>query len=103
MMNLCIPFNAIERIGNKLTTNNWVSYARVSPTEESIRKVSDRLDQSLVEMVATLASTRISTADLLSLRVGDIVTTEQDIHSPLDVAVEGVAKFSCQRRCDQRA
>ena len=43
MMNLCIPFNAIERIGNKLTTNNWVSYARVSPTEESIQKVSSRL------------------------------------------------------------
>ena len=28
MMNLCIPFNAIERIGNKLTSNNWVSYAQ---------------------------------------------------------------------------
>ncbi len=94
MMNLCIPFNAIERIGNKLTTNNWVSYACVSPTEESVRQVSDRLDQSLVEMVATLANTRISTADLLSLRVGDIVTTEHDIHSPLNVAVEGVAKFN---------
>lgn len=93
MMNLCIPFNAIERIGNKLTTNNWVSYARVSPTEESIQQVSSRLGQSLVEMVATLASTRITTSDLLTLRVGDIVTTEQDIHSPLDVAVEGVAKF----------
>ncbi len=93
MMNLCIPFNAIERIGNKLTTNNWVSYARTAATEESIQTVSQRLDKSLVELVATLANTRISTADLLSLRVGDIVTTEKDIRSPLDVAVEGIAKF----------
>jgi flagellar motor switch protein FliM len=93
MMNLCIPFNAIERIGNKLTTNNWVSYARAEPTDESIRQVSDRLGGSLVEMVATLASSRITTADLLSLRVGDIVTTEKDIRTPLDVSVEGVVKF----------
>lgn len=94
MMNLCVPFNAIERIGNKLTTNNWVSYARVSPTEESIQQVSERLGRSLVEVVATLASTRITTADLLSLRVGDIVTTEKDIHTPMDVSIEGVAKFA---------
>jgi len=93
MMNLCIPFNAIERIGNKLTTNNWVSYARVAATEESIQQVSKRLEGALVELVATLASSRITTADLLGLRVGDIVTTEQDVHAPLEVSVEGVPKF----------
>ncbi len=93
MMNLCIPFNAIERIGNKLTTNNWVSYAQAAPTEESIQKVSKRLEGALVEMVATLAHSRITTADLLGLRVGDIVTTEQDIHGPLEISVEGVPKF----------
>jgi flagellar motor switch protein FliM len=96
MMNLCIPFNAIERIGNKLTTNNWVSYARVAATEESMQQVSRRLDGALVEMVATLASSRITTADLLGLRVGDIVTTEQDIRDPLEISVEGVAKFHAQ-------
>ncbi len=93
MMNLCIPFNAIERIGNKLTSNNWVSYAHATPTEDSIQKVGGRLGGSLVEVVATLASSRITTADLISLCVGDIVTTEKDIHSSLDVSIEGVAKF----------
>ncbi|NLX56399.1 MAG: flagellar motor switch protein FliM [Planctomycetaceae bacterium] len=93
MMNLCIPFNAIERIGNKLTTNNWVSYTRVAATEESIQQVSKRLEGALVELVATLASSRITTADLLGLRVGDIVTTEQDVHGPLEISVEGVPKF----------
>ncbi|MHB0957386.1 MAG: flagellar motor switch protein FliM [Pirellulaceae bacterium] len=93
MINLCLPFNAIERIGNKLTTNNWVSYARVSPTGESVEKVSQRLEGALVEIVATLACSRITTADLLGLRVGDVVTTEQDIRNPLEVSIEGVAKF----------
>lgn len=93
MMNLCIPFNGIERIGNKLTTNNWVSYARTSPTEETIRQVGDRLGESLVEVVATLARSRITTADLLTLRVGDIVTTEKDVRDPMEVSIEGVVKF----------
>ncbi|MFW6170414.1 MAG: flagellar motor switch protein FliM [Planctomycetota bacterium] len=93
MMNLCIPFNAIERISDRLTTNNWVSYGTASPTEESKRQVSSRLEQSLVSVVATLAKTRISTSDMLSLRVGDIVTTEKDMHTPLEVSVEDAVKF----------
>ena len=93
MMNLCIPFNAIERIGNKLTTNNWVSYHRASPSEQSIAELSKRLDGALLEIVVTLASSRISTADLRGLRIGDSITTDQDVNSPLDVDVEGVKKF----------
>ena len=27
MMNFCIPFNSIERIGNKLSTNTWICTA----------------------------------------------------------------------------
>ena len=93
MMNLCIPFNAIERVSNRLTTNNWVSYASASPTEESIRQVGNCLEHSVVSVIATLAKTRISTSDMLSLRVGDIVTTEKDIHEPIEVLVENAPKF----------
>lgn len=93
MMNLCIPFNAIERVSDSLTTNNWVSYGTVLPTEESRQQVSHRLEQSLVSVVATLAKTRISTSDMLSLRVGDIVTTEKDINTPLELSVEDAVKF----------
>ncbi len=30
MMNLCIPYTSIERVGNKLTANSWVSYGRAA-------------------------------------------------------------------------
>ncbi len=93
MMNLCIPFNAIERIGNKLSANTWVSYGRREPTPETIAQIGNRLQGSLVEMVVELAATRISAGDLIGLRVGDIITTEKDTSSPLLVSVEGVPKF----------
>jgi flagellar motor switch protein FliM len=41
----------------------------------------------------TLAETKISTGDLIGLRVGDIITTDKDVHLALDIAVEGATKF----------
>ena len=96
IMNLCIPFNSIERIGNKLSSNSWVSYGRRGSNPETIQQISKNLRGALVQMTVHLAETKISTADLLGLRVGDIITTEKDVHHPLTVSVEGVPKF-CAR------
>lgn len=93
MMNLCIPFNSIERVSSKLTSNTWVSYGKSGSSPEDIAKISNQLDGSLVELVVTLAETKITTADLIGLRVGDIIATDHDIRTPLSVAVEGIAKF----------
>ena len=93
MMNLCIPFNSIERIGGKLTANTWVSYGRKKPSADTVERLSKNVQGSLVEMVVHLAETRINTGDLVGLRVGDIITTEKDIHSPMTVSIEGVPKF----------
>jgi flagellar motor switch protein FliM len=93
MVNLCIPFNSIERISHKLTSNSWVSYSKRPPSQESIQILSDRIADAPVEVVVELAETSISTADLINLRVGDIIATEKDISHPLVVSVEGNPKF----------
>jgi flagellar motor switch protein FliM len=93
MVNLCVPYNAIERIGTKLSANSWVAYGRRQATPETIQQLSQTLRSSLVEVQVRLARTRISTGELFSLHVGDIITTEKDVHSPLLVSVEGVPKF----------
>jgi len=93
MMNLCIPFNSIERIGGKLTANSWVSYGRKSPSTDGVEQISQQISGSVVNMVVHLADTQITTGDLIGLRVGDIITTEHDIHTPVTVSVEGHAKF----------
>ena len=93
MMNMCIPFNSIERISGKLSSNSWASFGKSTTTPESVQQISRRIDRSLVDVVVTLAESKISTDDLLGLRVGDIITTDKDIRQPLDVAVQGVTKF----------
>jgi flagellar motor switch protein FliM len=96
MMNLCIPFNAIERISPRLSANSWVSYGKKTATPENIQRISDRLNGAQVEVVVELAETNISTSDLIGLKVGDIIATEKDVQRPLVVSVEGQPKFHAQ-------
>jgi flagellar motor switch protein FliM len=93
MMNLCIPFNSIERISTQLSSNSWVSYGKKLATPENIRRISGQLSAAMVEVVVDLAETNISTSDLIELRVGDIIATEKDVERPLIVSVEGRPKF----------
>ena len=96
MMNLCIPFNAIERIATRLSSNNWVSYGTKKATPENVERISNQLNGALVDVVVELAETNISTSDLIGLRVGDIIATEKDVERPLIVSVEGRPKFHAQ-------
>ena len=93
MINLCIPFNAIERVSSKLAANSWVTYGKSSSNPTTRAALTQRLDAAEVELVVTLAESKITTGDLLGLRVGDVITTDKDIHQPLDVALQGSTKF----------
>jgi flagellar motor switch protein FliM len=96
MMNLCIPFNSIERISTRLSSNSWVSYGKKTATAENIQRISGQLSDAVVEVVVDLAETNISTSDLIGLRVGDIIATEKDVARPLVVSIEGRPKFHAQ-------
>ncbi|MEM8943838.1 MAG: flagellar motor switch protein FliM [Planctomycetota bacterium] len=96
MVNLCIPFNSIERISHKLSANSWVSYSKRPPTAESMQLVTDRISAAPLEVVVELAETTITTADLIGLRVGDIIASEKDVQEPLIVSVEGRPKFEAK-------
>jgi flagellar motor switch protein FliM len=93
MLNLCIPFNSIERIGGKLSANSWVSYGRRTGSPETAQQIGRNLKGSIVEVTAQLAASKLTTGDLIGLRVGDIITTEQDVRRPLVITVEGLPKF----------
>ena len=58
-----------------------------------MQTIGDKLGPAPVEVVVELATTTITTADLLDLRVGDIIASEKDVNDPLLVSVEGKPKF----------
>lgn len=93
MINLCIPFNTIERIGMKLSSNSWIGYASSRASAQSQSLIQASLEHAMAELVVTLAHSKIKTTDLFNLQVGDVINTEKDIRMPLEVEVEGVVKY----------
>ena len=93
MLNLCIPFNTIENYNSKLSRNGWVGYGKGTPTQATKGKIASSVDRAPVDVVVTLARSKIRTGDLLDLSVGDIITTEKEIAAPLELAVQNVPKY----------
>lgn len=93
MINLCIPFNTIERFNSQLSNNGWVGYSRSRPTPETRATISSNVDTAAVDIIVTLARSKIKTGDLVDLSVGDLITTEKDVALPLELSVQGVPKF----------
>ena len=58
-----------------------------------MQRIGNRIAQAPIEVVVELAATRITTADMLELRVGDIIASEKDMNEPLLIYVEGKPKF----------
>lgn len=93
MINLCVPYNSIERISSKLAANNWQTYGKMSANDQTRQYLSSRINKGNVELVVTLAETKITTSDLIGLRVGDIITTSRDVNEPLDVTVNEAKRY----------
>ena len=95
-MNLCFARNAIEQIGSPRFPSCEGSSEDVEQRSTARKPSCHDFESPPLEMVVTLADSKISTGDLLALRVGDIITTEKLVEEPLEVAVQGVPKFSAR-------
>src|SRR4029077_217723 len=55
MINLCIPFNAIERVSSRIASNSWASYGKSSATTQTKLAIERQLDAAPIELVVMLA------------------------------------------------
>jgi flagellar motor switch protein FliM len=95
-MSLCIPYNVIEPIVGVLAAQNWFSYHRKGGQDDHFRKLTRNVNNAPVDMRCFLARTSIKLNDLMSLQVGDIITTEKQISGEVFIEVEGKHKFLAQ-------
>jgi flagellar motor switch protein FliM len=93
-MSLCIPYNTIEPILGKLAAQNWFSYQKKDPGGASLRNLTTNVSGAPVEMRALLGSTTMTMRDLLSLSVGDLITTDKPQGRDVTIQVEGRNKFT---------
>ena len=90
-MTCCLPRAAIDRVAHQL--------GAVEPMP-NVAAIARRIDPAgavkslrAVELVAELAALRITTGELSDLRVGDVITTERNVDSPLVISVDGIPTF----------
>lgn len=92
-MSLCIPYNVIEPIMGVLAAQNWFSYQKKGGHDDHLRKLKSSVSNAPLEVRAYLASTTMRVSELLSLQVGDIITTEKDCGRDVVLQIEGKNKF----------
>lgn len=93
IMNLCIPYNTIEPLAGKLSTNTWSSYTtkQADPRQTLNLKVS--AGRAKVGLVIEMATAGLSAGELMNLEIGDIILTNHDHRHPIRVFIEGKPKF----------
>ena len=90
-LHLCIPYAMLEPLRERLQVSFQSDFYEVD--HGWIRRFSDRLSETSVEMTVHLGSTMISVEDLMNFSAGDVVVLDQATTEPLMATVEGTQKF----------
>ncbi len=94
-MSLCIPFNVIEPVMGRLTSQNWFNYSR-SPGDAEQRRESmlENLSDAKLKCRSYLAQTSIKMSELVALEIGDVIKTKKEPCDDLIFEIEGKNKFA---------
>ncbi|HVC92510.1 MAG TPA: FliM/FliN family flagellar motor switch protein [Pirellulales bacterium] len=93
MINLCVPWSSVERIGETFPRNEGVDHESRPAMPASAESTDGEGQSAPVELVVRLCHSRISSGELIGIEVGDIITTETSAHDALIVEVEGIDPF----------
>lgn len=91
-MSLCIPYNVIEPVIEKLSNQSWAAYKRSRRDNQLRNRIATQLDDARLTVTGILANTTIKLSDLMSLSVGDLIVTEKSASAPLVMMIEGKKK-----------
>lgn len=92
-MSLCIPFNAIESVLSRLTSQSWF-YKPKPATDLHQQRIRRSLERSNVGLAAYLGRSRITLGELRNLREGDLIPLEKRVDQQLILQIEGRNKFA---------
>jgi flagellar motor switch protein FliM len=93
IMNLCIPFNTIEPLAGKLSSDSWAAYSKTGVDARQLLNLETGVAIAPVKLVVHLAKARLTAQELSQLAVGDVILTENSPHMGAEVLVEGAPLF----------
>jgi flagellar motor switch protein FliM len=91
-MSLCIPFNVIEPVVEKLASQSWLQYKR-GRAGDLRDQLAEKLQRAPLLTTAILAETTITLGDLLNMAPGDLIVTDKPASAAAVLTIEGRKKF----------
>jgi flagellar motor switch protein FliM len=92
-INLGIPQRCLNAMGDTLVQRSGETNWPTTELAHVDRGTDHASHESVSQVVATLAESTISMADLVGLRVGDIILTDKSAHEPIQIAVDGTPRY----------
>jgi len=92
-MSLCIPYNVIEPVVERLANQTWAAYNRNRRDATLRDRMAIHLEDAPLVVSAELATSSIKMNDLISLQVGDLIVTEKQAAAPLSLRIGGQRKY----------
>jgi len=93
ILNLCIPYNTIEPLSGRLSSDTWSSYTKRTPDAGQRINLETGIAHAPVDMVVLLAETKLTAREIRDLDVGDVLLTEHPCKHGLKVLVEDEPLF----------
>ncbi|MBP1931507.1 flagellar motor switch protein FliM [Ammoniphilus resinae] len=93
IMNLCLPYIALEPIIPKLTAHQWMSQQRKTDSSEDVALLKGSVKRIDLPLIVELGRASITIEEFLCLEAGDIIQLNQPIDASLNVRIGPNVKF----------
>jgi flagellar motor switch protein FliM len=93
MVNICIPYMAVEPILSKLSTKYWFASAEKEKSPEDKKTIEHKIESTKVPLSAILGRTTIQVAELIELQCGDVMPLNTNVNGKLEILVGDILKF----------
>lgn len=94
LMNICIPFNCVEDVIDRLNTKYW--YATLQSSDVNIYRdaIESAISKASIPVRALLGHSMISVNDFINISPGDIIKLDTKVEDELFVYVGNLKKFT---------
>lgn len=93
-MNICVPFNTVESIMDRLNTKYWFSTMQEMNDENYEEHIESMVKHVSVPVKASLGKCYVTVSDFTSLQIGDVIRLDTKVDSELSVYVGNIRKFT---------
>ena len=93
LMNICLPFDTLEPVIDKLNTKYWFSTMKEKDEHSYEDTIETAISRAMIPIKAVLGNSTINVSDFANLQVGDIIKINRKVDEELEVFVGNIRKF----------